>query len=503
MSKLAKQFFVLFAITLLINVIAPSNNAHAAGPDTNLSIHKITGNTEQEATYDELTGKVTPSGDAISGISFTYWKITSAQLATMKANMSLYDTEAEVQAYIGAKMGQTAKTDANGVVTVPNLEEGIYWFTEDTSSSVITANAVPFGLELPVTNQAGTGYITDLHVYPKNTLEGSPLIDKDVSVDGNKSSSYDIGDDFNWLIQPTIVKGIEEYNKYTVTDKLDPALDFQGVDKVTVNVNGQALTPSSDYTVNYDEATRIVSVDFTSAGLKTLATFGVESKLNIMMPTVINNKAIMGKPILNNATLDFDNGHGTTTDPSGVGKIVAAARVAALDIPKVYTGGKNFIKTNGIDPLQGAEFVIQNKAGQYLQQEAATLRNVWVSDQAQATVFKSGDDGKFEVKGLAYGENGNNNGGSTDYILVETKAPSGYTIPTNPNYSFIVNSNSYYADPSIITDESSVATVSPKEIVNKKTSIPNTGGMGTVLFTVIGLGLMVLALITYRKRQKA
>lgn len=298
MSKLTKRFSVLLVFALLFSIILPVTQASAAASDTNLTIHKITGDSEIEATYGHLTGTETPAGDPISGISFTYWKVTPEQLATMKANMSAYDTEAEVQALAGAKLGTTAKTAADGTVKIPGLAEGQYWFIEDPSTAVKTSNAVPFGLDLPITNEAGDGYITDLHVYPKNTLEDTPVIDKDVKTDGNKSSSFNIGDEFNWLIQPTIVKGIDEYTQYSVTDKIDTKLDFQGVDKVTAELNGTELVKGTDYNVTYTDATRTVKVDFTTAGLVKLAAAGTTGKLNILMPTIINNTAVMGQPIL-------------------------------------------------------------------------------------------------------------------------------------------------------------------------------------------------------------
>lgn len=147
--------------------------------------------------------------------------------------------------------------------------------------------------------------------------------------------------------------------------------------------------------------------------------------------------------------------------------------------------------------------MIKNAAGEYLTQDATTLKVTWTTDQAAAKKFTSGGSGKFEVKGLEYGTDGSNNTGATDYFLVETKAPAGYTIPTNPETKFTVNASSYYTDPTAVTDASQTATAAAQQIINKKTSIPNTGGMGTVLFTVIGLAMMGLAIVIYRKKQQA
>lgn len=86
----------------------------------------------------------------------------------MRATPGNYTTAEQVQTYVGsAATGTTGKTAADGTVQVTGLEEGYYWFIENESSAVRTSAAVPFGLDLPLSNNDGTGYITDLHVYPK------------------------------------------------------------------------------------------------------------------------------------------------------------------------------------------------------------------------------------------------------------------------------------------------------------------------------------------------
>ncbi|UTH14222.1 SpaH/EbpB family LPXTG-anchored major pilin [Macrococcus equipercicus] len=497
MSKLFKRLSLFLVLALLVSIVAPLGKAFAASPATNLTIHKVTGSSEIRATYDQLVNGTAPAGSQpISNISFTYWKVTPEQLATMKAAPGSFDTESEVTGLAGAKLGTTAKTSANGTTTAPNLAEGFYWFIEDVSTAVKTSNAVPFGLELPITNEAGNGYITDLHVFPKNTLQDLPTIDKDVKADGTKSASFAVGESFNWIIQPSVPKGINEYTKFTVTDTIASQLTFAGTDKVYVEVNGTKLA-ADNYTVSNPDGK--VVIDFTDAGRQALAAAGDSAKLNIFIPTVINDTAVMGLPIQNNATLTFDNGHGTTTEPGGQNPPVTPPTVPSTDTPIVYTGGKKFVKTNGSGTnLEGAVFVVKNAAGKYLVQDAK-LNTTWVDSKDAATKFTSKKDGSFEVKGLSYGTDGSNNKGATDYTIEEVTAPAGYTLPTNPETSFTVNATSYYADPTA----AQLTSAAPKEIVNKKTEIPNTGGIGTVIFTVVGLALMLLAFVLLRRRQQA
>ncbi|MGU7937664.1 pilin N-terminal domain-containing protein [Streptococcus suis] len=201
------------------------------------------------------------------------------------------------------------------------------------------------------------------------------------------------------------------------------------------------------------------------------------------------------------------------------------------DKPKVITHGKRFIKTDDkaanagdIQKLTGAEFAVKNGEGKYLalksadtQAEALTkytqaeqtyltaLKNgtadtekaardaayealnmqwEWVTEVSKAFKFISSADGKFEVKGLRAGS----------YELVETKAPDGYALPSS-TIPFVVNQGSW-------TDSAQETAIDGHtQVKNKKIIIPQTGGIGTLIFTVVGLSTMVFAFIAMKKRQ--
>ena len=82
-------------------------------------------------------------------------------------------------------------------------------------------------------------------------------------------------------------------------------------------------------------------------------------------------------------------------------------------------------------------------------------------------------------KGLKYGT----------YKLVETKAPDGFKL--GGPVTFIVDKDTY----SEATSLQKVANVS------RGGFLPSTGGAGIIAFLVIGLSLMGIAVVRYRKTQ--
>ena len=227
--------------------------------------------------------------------------------------------------------------------------------------------------------------------------------------------------------------------------------------------------------------------------------------------------------------------------------------------PKVVTGGKRFVKTDQDgNRLAGAEFYVKNSEGKYLvaktikeQQEAdidlkdkkealdaavkayndlsaddqkgdkgtkaktaindaqdaynkafkaAAQSYKWEDKKDNALVLVSDGEGRFEITGLAYG----------DYKLEEKTPPEGFA-KLNGDIDFKVAKGSYtdaagYEEgktaPTHIEYNKGDNTVKGQEVVNKKVSIPQTGGMGTVLFTIVGISLMAGAVVAMKRNRE-
>ena len=487
MSKKISKIFTYLLLTVLAVVglgNVANSVAEAAGPTTNVVITKVeTDDDPADMTLEQLADGVDvkshfTNGEVLPGVSFTWYSVTDEELATLTAGD--YDTVDKVDALLGAGAGTATKeTDEQGQVTIPDLEKGNYWIVENTKGTIASSAAVPFALTLPFTNLSGKGYLETINVYPKNTLQDAP-VNPVKTVDESNNA---IGEVHTWTITQNIPKGIEEYDVFKFTDAIDSRLDWDG--NVTVTAADVDLVLDTDYTVEFKneagqssdllpgkDLTGILTVDFTDVGLAKLA--NATGPIVITFDTKINDTAIMGEPIQNNVQVDFDNGHGKTGENTPV------------EVPSVHTGGQKFVKEDKANQvlLAGAEFKIKNADGEFV--IVADDGSVTFGAEADAKTFTSGAEadaegtGAFEVRGLPYG----------DYVLVETKAPDGYALPTDPTEPFTVNADSY-EDAAVL------------KIDNKEITIPQTGGIGTAIFTVIGVALMTISVVSYKRTSEA
>ncbi len=168
-------------------------------------------------------------------------------------------------------------------------------------------------------------------------------------------------------------------------------------------------------------------------------------------------------------------------------KDIAADQAAYVAAEKAY---KDAVKEGKADteiaPLKEARdkaYVTVNTQWKWI--EDKTENGV---EHAGAYVFTSGTDGYFKVTGLQKGA----------YELVETEAPKGYAKLTSP-VPFTID-----ADSTGVTELKGEKLEDAKgftQVENKKVTIPQTGGIGTIIFTAIGLAIMASAIIAIKKRQ--
>ena len=159
--------------------------------------------------------------------------------------------------------------------------------------------------------------------------------------------------------------------------------------------------------------------------------------------------------------------------------------VAEYDLIKVSTSelGQNGQKKR----LPGAKFKLVNRDGKVLtiNEEKEVEQLVWMKEEEidgkgqSLRILVSDENGEIKVPGLGEGV----------YKLVEIEAPEGYHMdPKNPG--------NYTTD--LVIDKLNQVI----EVPNTKLTIPPTGGIGTIVFVLLGLGLLSFAAITIGRDKK-
>ena len=313
-------------------------------------------------------------------------------------------------------------------------------------------------------------------INPKN---GAPTLIKQVQEDlggqWSKSNTDDIGNDINFRVTVHVHDGAQNY---TLHDKLEEGFTFTNTHgagvKVEVidGVTGTTSVKTTGYTVNIINAQEFV-VKFDQTFCDTLKT---NDRLVIYYSATLNENAEIGNgtadntPNVNEAYLSFGE---PGTDGYGV-------HHTASDSTSTKTYAFDLVKTDGQNKLlDGSEFKIYTSADgtEEVQVVLESYQIDGYNVYRKAMPGETGVDvivvrGKVRVIGL---DNGT-------YWLDETVAPEGYREITG-RQSFTISDNNLDA---IITN-GIVSTNSGVQVINNTGSmLPETGGLGTILFTILG-----------------
>lgn len=202
-----KILSLIMALVMLVGVFSPLTAfANVTVATTNLNIHKIklddfNGVTPkdhkgQELTLEDLKGENYFKGknpEWLNGVKFTFYHVTTEQLVKLEETNP--QTKEQVQAIIdqnaqlfdGVQGVETEATSGDGLVTIPNLTEGTYYFVEsETPANHTGALAVPFKITLPIYDDQGKA-MENVHIYPKNKLTDKTTT-KDLDTEKNKEN---------------------------------------------------------------------------------------------------------------------------------------------------------------------------------------------------------------------------------------------------------------------------------------------------------------------------
>lgn len=162
-----------------------------ANTTTNLHIHKLrysneatlpsVQNTGSEMLISEFGADVELWDNSLYGyVEFKLYKLNESLLPTplnpTAVAQAVEDAVlAEEPLPYGATEYDHLATGSNGSLTFENVAAGTYVLVETFKPSTVTNHAAPIFIQLPITNAVGTGYLTDVHLYPKNKAVESEI----------------------------------------------------------------------------------------------------------------------------------------------------------------------------------------------------------------------------------------------------------------------------------------------------------------------------------------
>ncbi|MBO5402340.1 MAG: SpaH/EbpB family LPXTG-anchored major pilin [Clostridia bacterium] len=360
--------------------------------------------------------------------------------------------------------------------------------SENTGDFVITGTSGKFtGLELGyylVDSTVGAlcGLTTTNPDASINAKNGIPTIDKQVKEDSTEQwgahNTADIGQTVEYRVTINVHAGAQNY---VLHDTMDNGITYKAVTKIEHVVPGSVTETldSDDYTVKTDEDVDDgcdFEVHFSAEFCDKLET---NDKIIVSYEAMLNRNAVIaGTGNVNTAWLTFGEGNESNEDSV-----------------TTYTYGVDIVKTNSQNTLiDGAQFKIYdaadggNEVKVVLMDDGVTYRRARADETGVSIVVK---DGKVRVVGF---DNGT-------YYLEETEAPDGYNKLT-ARQKFIISDSNLDAT----FNGEIYSTGSGVHVVNKTGSmLPETGGTGTVIFTVLGSAVVLITgvvLVTKKRMSK-
>lgn len=385
-------------------------------------------------------------------------------------------------------------TNSNGQICIENLPKGEYQLVETVAPNGFGLNKTPIAFEITETstkteseNDGWTASKDELNLIMINyKTPNSDDFEFNKKLGDGVSGGSNIDATHTWTITSSIPRDIENYTRFLVTDNISEKLVLDE-DSITITADGEALQKDTDYTVYYTN--KLLKIAFIDTGI-TGANLSGKSALEITYTTTFDKtNVVIGESVENSASIYWDTNYDDDGPDDGEDPIEPTdpddTKKVDVDEPAdVHTGGLKIKKVDAAgNALAGAIFKIATS-------EENAKAGIFVKIDGVEVTAISGEDGLALFEGLSYGtaEQDKDNQ-STNYWLVETVAPSGYNLLSSPV--------------EVTIDKDSYTTDNPIEIQNKRGIVlPLTGGIGTIIFIVVGVALMAIAIIIFIKRDK-
>lgn len=443
----------------------------------------------------------------LSGVTFTLEKWD----ATAKEWKSVTASDKDGKAF-------NLTTDTNGEISVSGLSQGKYRFIEQSIKENNTYIIDQTPIEFEVTKEGKIKYKDKESAGVSiPVINESPDVEKNVIKDGEPKTEadYSVGDKVPYQITVTVPENITKLTTFTVSDTPN---HLKYNEDATLTCNGAAVS-ADVYTIateGEDVPENGFKITFKPADMAEYA--GQKIIINYTA-TLLSTADQTGAGNRNDVSLVYSNNIGVDGD----GNPTEGDKKEIHDSTFVYTFK---VKVNKIadDTQKGLENV---EFDLYKEDESGTV----TGDAAKALgldptkkwtkvnkePLKTDANGYVEQGGLANGE----------YYLVETKTASGYNLLKAPvKVTLSIQAKTEWVKTYIYDESGNML----KHTVDKKTTtfkdgdevsdgvhtitvvnrkgfdLPTTGGFGTLLFSGIGVLLVVAGvgvLLSLKKKNRA
>lgn len=443
------------------------------------------------------------TGVALEGVQFKLQKQNGADWTDITANDSNGST-------------YNLTTDINGKITIAGLSQGEYRIFEDAYSNTSANKGYILDAEYHTFTVQKDGKIqVDGNVSANATIQVAnhrPDMKKEVynGTEWKQDAQYGVGDTVPYKITIEVPKNIDKLSTFTVTDTPTGLTD--NVSSIEVKDDTTDLTKNTHYTVA-DNGNGF-TITFTPAEM---AAYAGEKLVITYTATVSNDAVVGGNGNSNNAKLTYtnkinsDNTPGTTTN-------------TIEDSAVMYSFGIKVVKTaeNGTTTLADVVFDLYREAklGETSIVDAETVKKAGLDSTKSWILVKSGlttnASGIIDTSDSTNATNYTHGLANGDYYLVETKTVDGYNLLTKPVEVKLdvtatttwQKTNVYDASGNLVkhgtvtkttfthtsnNGDTTKTELAVAKVINRKGfTLPVTGGFGTLLFSGIGV-LLVLA----------